>query len=755
MFCIRCHRVFRIFVAFLSVCCISCFPLADSEGFAETTGTMKIGLDQGAFMDSKQGPWNISAAKISYDQEKQVYEAEGDVRISSGDRSIEADWALLDTEKQVADLRGHVRLRYGKDWLEGEHVLWNLKEETGTVDEGMVFFSENHFYVHGQSINKTGPMEYALKQGFITSCDPYKPDWKLRYGEMKVNLEGIAWARDTSFWVRNVPLLYTPFVALPVQQKRQSGFLLPWAGFSELNGMELEVPFYWAFREDMDATFYGRYMTKRGWMSGLEYRVASPRWGEGIWLFNYLSDEADKSHLEAQGYPFQTADRYWVRSRHSFELPYEIRGRLDLDLVSDSNYLKEFEKGSSSFDFSDNMFREFFGRGILNDETILARESSLYMDQRHESALLGLDVRYWDQLDRSLNEFTLQKLPSLSFSVIPSRFLGTPLFYSLDSSWVNYWRQEGDRGNRLDVFPRISYPMHWKSYLDIEPSVGVRANSYSVSWQEDDRNSWQGRLLSDVRLEMSSRLNRVYAFNMGNVVAMQHSIRPEVVYEYVPKGLGQDDIPQFDPLDADQTFNEIRYGVTNFFTSKSVLRDADGNQATTYHEFARLQLFHAFNFQPSEPNLNFDFERGEGASSVGMRLDLMPQKYVMLTYDTDFYSTVSSQANHDLIMTLDSGRGHLFRVDYQFRKDYPIDELITEFSVKIMPNVYVNTYHDYSFDKDELYKQGYGIKYIQGCWGLGLTYEKEEEDQRVALSINLLGLGSFGGTYAYSSQNSF
>ncbi len=741
------HIILRL-TLWIFIGCLFTGVLSHVRDASAETNTLASGLDKSALLKSKDAAWNISADTLSYDQEKQIYTAEGNVRVTSGDRSLEADRAVLDSLKQEADLRGHVRLHYGKDWLEGEHVVWNLKDETGSVDDGMVYFSANNFYVHGKSINKMGPTEYKLRQGFITSCDPYKPDWKVRYGQMNVNLDGIAWARDTSFWVRGLPLFYTPIVALPIQLERQSGFLMPWAGASDLQGVEGEVPYYWAIREDMDATFYGHYMTERGWMSGLEYRIANTTWGEGLFQFNYLRDQASKEHLASLGYPYQTADRYWLRSRYTFEMPHDIEGRMDLDFASDRNYLKEFEKGSTSYDFSNKAFQRFSGRGILNDETILTRESSLYMDQRNESTLLGLDVRYWQQLDTSLNEFTLQKLPTFSFNAVPSPVLQTPLYYSLESSWTNYWRQEGDRGNRLDVAPRLAYPLHWKSYLDVEPSVGVLANTYWMDWQEEDnRDAWQGRMYSDMQLAVSSRLNRVYPLKMGDYVAFQHSMRPEVAYQYIPKGVGQNDVAQFDLVDADQSIHEVRYGVTNFFTSKSIAKDAEGNNRTTYHEFARVQLFQAFNLDENDPNLSSEYAKTEGVSSVGMRLDLMPQKYIMLTYDTDFYSTENTDASHDLMMTLDSGRGHILRLNYQFRQDYPIDELIAESSLKLLSNVYFSTYHDYSLDKEELYKQGYGLRYIHGCWGLGLTYEKEQNDQRVALSVNLMGLGSLGGSF--------
>lgn len=743
--------IFRIPVALAVAWLLCCLVLPPSTAFAQFHGPARDTpkTTTKAAVPEERGEWDLTAASIVYDQETGVYEAEGHVKAQSGDRIIQADWASLNTRTHQAELKGNVFLQYGKNWLRGEHINWNLQSEAGWMEEGTVFFAENNFYVKGKSIQKTGPVEYVLEEGILTSCDPADPDWKLKYTKMKMTTNGIAWAKNTSVWAKQFPVFYTPFIAMPVQDKRQSGFLLPWGGYSKLNGYEGELPFYWAIREDMDATLYGRAMDKRGWMTGMEYRVANPKLGEGIWLFNYLSDQADKNFLTSQGYPPETTDRYWLRSRHTLELPYDITARLDLDYVSDKYFLQEFTRGSAAYDFSNSAFIDQSGRGILNDKTSLIRESSLYVDKRTESTLLGLDVRYWEQLDKSLEDFAFQRLPALSFNVIPSWIDRLPFYYTMGSSFVNYWRREGDKGQRVDVYPRVYYPLHWNNYLDVEPSVGVRGDAYQVDWQNSTNGQWQGRFLGDVRLEMSSRVNRVFPLEFGSAVALEHSIRPTVVYEYIPR-VNQDKLPHFDMLDVNQSRHDIRYGLTNFFTAKQVNKDAEGNPVTTYREVARLDLFQAYNFERSDVE-DIQFGKPEkGSTALGMRLDVMPHKYVTLSYDTNLYSSEGSTAYHDVYVTLDSGRGQLLRLDYQYRADLAVNEVIGTVILKVLSNFYVTTYHDYSIEQQTMYKQGYGVKYMHGCWGVGLMYEKEQNDHRVAFSLDLLGLGGFGKKFPYT-----
>ena len=722
---------------------------------ASAQNLLQGGLSPRAVLSTSREAWTVEADKITYEQEKKLYEAEGNVRVSSGDRSIQADWARLDAQKQDVELKGKALLRFGRNWLEGEHIIWDLDAETGWVDGGMVYFADTHFYVDGKSIAKTGPNVYELLDGFLTTCNPADADWKIKYDKMKVEMGGYAWVTNTSFWARRVPLLYTPLMVLPVKQERQSGLLLPWIGSSTLNGVEGEIPFYWAISKDMDATIFGRMMEKRGFMSGLEYRINNQQFGEGILLFNYLNDGASASFQEQHGYPLETRNRYWLRTRYNFELPNLIQGKLDVDMLSDSNYLKEFVNGSTSERTSEHIFQNHFGRGILNDKTVSYRESTLYLERPFESALLSLDTRYWDQTNRSLQNVGLQQLPSLSFTATPTWIDQLPVYYTMQSSLTDYWRNQGTTGGRLDLHPRLAYPLHWKSYLDVETSAGMRSTSYWVNWQEESRDpgAWQGRLLSDVRVDLSSRVNRVYPLELGNYQALQHALRPEVIYQYVPK-VSQTNLPSFDKLDRDQARHDLLFGFSTFLTTKEVKMDAQNQPVTSYREVARLQLLQQYNIEQPPLDEEFNPDPRSGFADLFFRLDVMPKSYLGLTYNAVLMPDEGRTKQHDFFVTLDSGHGQTFRVGYQYRHDFPIDEVIAEIGLKVLPGITLNTYHDYSVKNQELYSQGYGIRYTHGCWGIGLIFEREADENRFLVSINLLGLGTIGSGQAMGSLGS-
>ncbi len=66
-----------------------------------------------------------------------------------------------------------------------------------------------------------------------------------------------------------------PYLIFPAKTTRQTGFLFPRFAYSrDKNGLDVEIPFYWAVSDSADATFFQRYMEKRGFKEGVEFRYS-------------------------------------------------------------------------------------------------------------------------------------------------------------------------------------------------------------------------------------------------------------------------------------------------------------------------------------------------------------------------------------------------------------------------------------------------------------------------------------------------
>ena len=158
--------------------CLAFIAFTASHARADGPQPILSGLQ---IAQTSQASWTIHADKLMYDQEKQLYEAEGNVKITSTDRMIQADYASVNKQTQQADLTGNVTVQYGRNWIKSEHVLWRLDTEKGWVESGILYFAQNNFFIQGKSITKLSPTEFDIKEGFVTSCNPADPDWKIQF----------------------------------------------------------------------------------------------------------------------------------------------------------------------------------------------------------------------------------------------------------------------------------------------------------------------------------------------------------------------------------------------------------------------------------------------------------------------------------------------------------------------------------------------------------------------------------------------
>ena len=162
---------------------------------------------------------------------------------------------------------------------------------------------------------------------------------------------------------------------------------------------------------------------------------------------------------------------------------------MDLDLVSDPDYLQTFTTGFSSWTESDRVFRKTFGRGLINDDTITTRESNLLLNKTWAAQAANFELHYYQNLNDDADETTLQQLPLVTYSASKQPLLGGPFFWQGNATYVDYWRPEGTRGHRVNLEPRLSLPLRRGGYLELEPFVGVLETAYLIEHYDEPEDS--------------------------------------------------------------------------------------------------------------------------------------------------------------------------------------------------------------------------------------------------------------------------
>ncbi|NNG47377.1 MAG: LPS-assembly protein LptD, partial [Deltaproteobacteria bacterium] len=203
-----------------------------------------------------ESPVTLSADTVSFDEENGVALAEGNVEVGFGTRTIKADRIRYDMNSGEAEFVGRVHYEQEGDEFSFDRIVLNIKTELGAMYNGRIRIRSNNYQISSEVMEKTGKRSFFLREGELTTCpcEP-EPDWKFGIGKTNVTLDGYAYARDVTFRIRDIPVLWVPWAAFPVKLSRQSGLLLPTFSQSSSRGFSIQLPYYWAINRWSDATF--------------------------------------------------------------------------------------------------------------------------------------------------------------------------------------------------------------------------------------------------------------------------------------------------------------------------------------------------------------------------------------------------------------------------------------------------------------------------------------------------------------------
>ena len=740
-------------------------------------------------MPTKETSWHISALKGTQDQERDLYVAEGEVVITGGNTRLEADYVEFNNTTKDALARGHVLLISGEDTVTCESMNLNLATETGTIYDGTVFIQENNFYIRGDKITKTGKDTYQAGKASLTSCSGDAPDWKISVRDVKVTMEGYGVAKHATLWAKNMPTLYSPFLAFPAKTKRQTGLLAPQYSISDRKGFQFTQPLFIALSRNTDATLYADYLEKRGIKLGAEYCYLLGNGSKGTAFLDFMDDrKIDDGTESTKDYRYNSTpnrtntDRYWFRMKHDQNLPGQWKAKLDLDIVSDADYLHEFKDGYTGFKKTRDYFNSTFGRSV-DDYDDTTRANLFNLNKTWSAYSLNMDVDWYDNViaRRDHNDdTTLQTLPAFEFNSIRQRINQTPLYMDLDSEFRSFYRKDTTaaktNGQRTDLHPTLYLPMRAGQYFSIEPSLGVRQTLwYSDEYEYASGNDegFNHRELYDLNLKLSTEVSRVFSPANGFADKIKHEITPALEYHYIPDE-DQDDLPFFDDTDRIARRNDLTWSVTNRFVTRkrkapraNPAAKAPGKQPEAplavkgtdstkeeyvYHEFAWIKLFQTCYF---EDQTRYDedvrFDSSQSFSDISLESEFSPYSWLSLELDADWSPYENRFMEQSTGLTLRDTRGDSIQGWYRYKRKR------TE-PVKIDPSetFYVRldtpltsrlsaffTYEEDLFKKERV-EAVTGIQYRKDCWSLLLAYKDEPDNKSFGFIITLYGIGEFG-----------
>ena len=670
---------------------------------------------------------------------------------------IFADQFTYDQNGQRICASGNVKVISGEDILTGESLTLDMETETGSLVNGRVFLHENHLYLSAGEIQKTGADTYTADSATLTACDGPNPDWRITGKAIRITIEGYGFAKHATLWAKQAPLLYTPFWVFPVKTKRQTGFLMPELTYSaNRKGLNYRQPFFWALSDSSDMTLYADLMTLRGVKPGAEFRYMASSSSLGTIMLDGFNDAKvdDGSEANSDDYGYNdddyirpNPDRYWLRGKVDQDLPGDFKAKLDIDLVSDQDYLLEFRDGVNGFDQSRNYFRKTYGRDI-DDEYTAARMNRLNLNKTWRHAALNGDFRWYeDVIERRFEDTvdTVQHLPSILFDAIEQPIAGSPLYFSLDAGYDFLYREDDADGHRADLYAALYYPMRWFENISITSATGLRQTVWMTeddAFKTDHDQESAYRYLFDFNLDINTEPFRIYQSGFGGGDRLKHIFKPQLTYTF-RSDTDENTTAYFDDLDQIDRENKVTFALTNtFITRKAIPSAVQKYQAYDYHSFLRFKILESFDIHKFNDNDPRPF------SDILGELELMPAKALSLTadaawspYDADLNRVTTGVHFWDK-------RDDRLNLNYTFTRGTDQIEGTSNINIstvlKVTDSWQLRAAHERNLETDASVKSSLGFSYLSQCWSLMVDYSEESDDWNISATIHLTGLGGIG-----------
>ncbi|MEP6493827.1 MAG: putative LPS assembly protein LptD, partial [bacterium] len=142
----------------------------------------------------------------------------------------------------------------------------------------------------GDSTNGKSPTIYA-RGGSLTSCDDSIPDYHFEFGEAKRTSGNTLVARPAVLYIKDIPVMWFPFMFTDTKSGRHSGILVPQFGIGDIvrNSPTYRrnvdhAGYYWALNDYMD---FGTWLD---WRSSAGSRLGDPGWLKynADWSYRWL-----------------------------------------------------------------------------------------------------------------------------------------------------------------------------------------------------------------------------------------------------------------------------------------------------------------------------------------------------------------------------------------------------------------------------------------------------------------------------------
>ncbi len=482
---------------------------------------------------------------------------DGNVVIRFDNSTAFSPLAVIDVLGKNATFPRGVRLESESIVLQGRQASFDLQVEKARLDQAQWFIPGSALRGKASLVEQRAGGALSLNDGTLTACTPGDEGWSLSADSIRLGeTDDFAVARGAVLRIRSLPILYIPYLRIPVSAEETGGLISPELSYSGSDGLDVALPYRFNLGEAGDVTLTPRLITERG--VGIELDGSfqdATQAGQLTLAYLHEDDQYNgrydlDTHRAFGGHEvlgsFESADRWLIGFDYQSRLG-PVTTTIDFNRISDPDYYRDLETLA----------------GVANPEALEQYLEIAYRSDHFSARLISHDFQKLDDL--ALQSYGAKPSLALSYDTAPQALGGV----SLAASWTDFERSinrtlvDEVNGSRLHLQPEVraggrSIWGFWQTKAGLHHSEyrlrpSVRAASGVMQETSRDRRLAYGSV--DVGLFFEKDLR------VGPTAWLQ-TLEPRLYY--LRQGFeDQDALPNFDSstltLNYDQLFRPNRF----------------------------------------------------------------------------------------------------------------------------------------------------------------------------------------------------
>jgi LPS-assembly protein len=732
------------------------YPTEAQGDDEETIAPKRSDLIKGQLSDPGFSKELKIAAQTQNEIRPQYYVMDGYVDLVYQGFRLQADHAEYDANTKDLIATGNVVLDQANSHLTGDRLELNLETKKGSMYNARGFVPPQIFF-WGTRLDKIGEEEYRLHDGVFTECSQLVPHWKLNASTARMTIDEYIHFTNFTLKAKSLPIFYSPYMMWPIKRERATGFLFPSFGPNSRKGFWVGGSFFWAMTKSMDSTYWIDHYSNRGFGAGLEYRYAASKEEDGNVKYYFADDSLLGPEWEVHGAVNQ-------------QLPLDFTAKGIVDYFSSFEYIRD---RSNNLSRALSLTRTFQG--------FLTRNWSYYS--------LNILNNYQERESNSNSTSFFSHLPEVEFRSRSQRLGSTPFYGTLLTSYDRLGQGRNfeltdshikTSFDRYDIFPTISWPITYLSWLTFTPSYGYRVTYWGkqkdLTGVIDDPLT---RRYHEVSLDLRGpNFNRIFDTpGMGYSAKWKHAIEPQVVFSYLQDIPVQRNVIGIDSdVDFVQGTRQVTYSLTNLLYAKRPVKDIPEYEPDEYHfydpkplepeiespwEFISWRISQTYRL--SSDSFNPDDLTQQPFSPINSTIRVNPTQSTNIQFSTDYDMHFHQWTRLQVTSTLRHIGNWYSNVSYVYSN--PTPSIITPIGQpRARPgnsfqtnngvglwNNRVALHGDLGYDISEhrFLSGGLGVEWNDDCFSVGVNYRHfnsifraDGKENQITFSISLPNIGN-------------